>query len=377
MGKEPSMLSEVPRWRALTNAAFAILTLAVAGFGVTRVANRHWQLRETFSVRAEFVQIGGLESGAPVRVQGIDAGVVERIEPPSAPGDPVRLVLKIDGKLRGLIRTDAVARIATQGVVGSRVIEITPGQPDAPVLEQDGTLRSEAPVELADILRGADESLKSLNAVAASARDGLGEIHAIAGTIREGRGSLGRLVQQDDAYERLVALSDRGERTLNDLDENLLALKGTWPLSRYFDRRGFSDRERVLFHPEAECDRRVLTEADLFEPGRAVLTAPGRQRLDGLAPWLKTVMRSQTEIVIAGFHDDPRGDDLAELLSHQQAESVRGYLVNRHSVQSKGWWGSRKVAAVGFGKQKPRTAQPEETPAAARRVEILLFTPQG
>ncbi|MFO0906874.1 MAG: OmpA family protein [Isosphaeraceae bacterium] len=371
------MHSEMPRWRALANAGFAIAALALAAFGVTRVANRHWHLRETFRARAEFAQVGGLDSGAPVRVQGIDAGVVERIEPPSAPGEPVGLVLKLDGKLRGLIRGDAMARIATQGVVGAKVVEITPGRPEAPELEEGGTLRSEAPVELADILKGADESLKNLNAVAAAARDGLGEINAIAGAIREGRGSLGRLVQEDDAYERLVALSDRGERTLNDLDDNLLALKGTWPLSRYFDRRGFSDRERVLFHPEAECDRRVLAEADLFEPGRAVLTSGGKQRLDALAPWLKTVLRSPTEIVIAGFHDDPRGDDLAELLSQQQADAVRNYLVTRHTVQSKGWWGSRKVASVGFGKQVPRTAPSDGNPRSPRRVEVLLFTPQG
>lgn len=361
----------------MANAGFAIVAMGLAGWGATRVANRHWQLRETFPVRAEFAQIGGLETGAPVRVQGIDAGIVERIEPPGSPGDPVKLVMKIDGKLRGLIRGDAVATITTQGVVGSKVIEITPGRPDAPALGPGGTLRSEAAVELADILKGADDSLKNLNAVAAAARDGLGEINAITGTIREGRGSLGRLVREDDAYERLVALSDRGERTLNDLDENLLALKGTWPLSRYFNQRGFSDRERVLFHPEAECDRRVLNEGDLFEPGRAVLTTQGRQRLDALAPWMKTLLRSRTEIVVAAFHDDPRGDDLAELLSQQQAEAVRDYLVDRHSVRSNGWWSSRKVAAVGFGKQQPRTAPASEDPGMPRRVEILLFTPQG
>ncbi len=39
---------------------------------------------------------------------------------------------------------------------------------------------------------------------------------------------------------------------LTALDENLTALKQTWPLSRYFDQRAYLDRDRVLFQPGAD-----------------------------------------------------------------------------------------------------------------------------
>jgi phospholipid/cholesterol/gamma-HCH transport system substrate-binding protein len=370
------MRDDLPRWRALVNAVFVLVVLAVAAFGVTKVANRHWHLRETFRARAEFSQVGGLEPGATVRLSGIDAGVVEGLVPPVRPGDPVGVMLRLDAKLKPLIRADAIARVVTQGVVGAKVIEITPGQPDAPPLPPGGVLRSETPIEIADLLRDASETLRQIDEVAVAARDGLGEINAIAATIRSGQGSLGRLVQDEEAYERLLALSSRGEKTLDDLDENLLALKGTWPLSMYFNRRGFSDRDRILFQPASERERRVLTEADLFVPGRAVLTAQGRRKLDEVASWFKKVRRPESEVVIAAFHDDQRGDDLAELLSQEQADAVRNYLVQTHSIASKGWFSSRKVASVGFGKQVPRTAVDESAGLPPRRVEIILFTPQ-
>src|SRR2546423_861485 len=79
------------------------------------------------------------------------------------------------------------------------------------------------------------------------AEEGLGEVNAIGAAIRRGEGSLGKLVRDDEAYRRLLGVSDRGERALTDLDENLAAMKQTWPLSRYFSRRGFDDRDRVLF----------------------------------------------------------------------------------------------------------------------------------
>lgn len=368
------MRNNLPRWRALANAALALALLALAGLGVAKVAGRHWQLQQTFPARAEFPQVAGLEPGAKVRLQGIDAGVVEAIEPPAAPGRPVGLRLKLDARLRPLVRADAVARIATQGVVGAKVVEITPGLPDAEPLADGGTLRTEPPVELADVLNEARTALKRVDEVAVAAREGLGEINAIAATIRSGQGSLGKLVNDDDAYRNLITLSTRGTKTLDDLDENLDALKNTWPLSRYFDRRGFSDRDKVLYHPNAERESRVLSESELFEPGRAVLTLTGRQRLDEVAAWFKQVRRPQSEVVIAAFHDDR----LAELLSQEQADAVRSYLTTKHAINSKGWFGSRKVAAVGFGSTNPptRVDEPRHLNLPPRRVEIILFTPQ-
>src|SRR4051812_38450151 len=107
------MQREIGRWRALTNAAFVVGILALAGFAIVQVAGRQWRIQETFPVRAEFATIGGLEAGQRVRVQGIDAGVVEAIVPPDRPGGAVRLVLRLDARLRPLVRSDAVARIVT------------------------------------------------------------------------------------------------------------------------------------------------------------------------------------------------------------------------------------------------------------------------
>src|SRR4051794_6259368 len=83
---------EIGRWRALANAGFVLAILGLAGFGMVQVASRQWRVQKTFAVRADFPAIGGLEAGRRVRVQGIDAGVVEAIVPPGAPGRPVRLV---------------------------------------------------------------------------------------------------------------------------------------------------------------------------------------------------------------------------------------------------------------------------------------------
>jgi len=371
------MRREIGVGRALANGALVLAVLALAGFGAARVAGRQWRVQRTFPVRADFATVGGVDVGARVRVQGVAAGVVAAVEPPAEPGRPVRLVFRVDERLRGLVRSDATARVVSDGVVGAKVVEITPGRPGAAPLGPDGRIDAEAPQELSDLLRQARTSLARIDAVAEAAERGLGEINAIAAAVRKGEGSLGKLVQEDEAYRRLVNLSNRGERTLNDLEENLAALKQTWPLSRYFRDRAFFDRDRVLFRPGAERDSRTLRQDELFEPGRSVLTAQGRLKLDEVGVWFKKVKRPASEVVIAAFTDEPRDSDLALILTQEQADAVRKYLVAKHSVDSAGWFSSRKVAAVGFGTESPRPASADGQDRPPRRVEVILFTPQA
>lgn len=370
------MRREFTRWRALANAGLVLAVLAIAGYGFRQVLTRNWGWQPAFHVRAGFDTIGGVEVGTKVRVQGIDAGVVEAIEPPKLPGGPVILWFRIDERIHSLVRTDAVAKIVPQSLVGQKVVEIVPGKPNAAILADRGAIAVERPIELADLMRQAALSLKRVDAVAAAAEKGLGEVNAIATSIREGKGSLGKFVQDDEAYQKLVALSIHGSKAIDDLDQNLAALKRTWPLSRYFDEKGFYDRERVLFKPGSERDSRTMKTEDLFEPGRSVLTAPGRKQLDDVAAWFSKTKRPKSEVVIAAFTDDDRDPDLAQILTQEQADAVRKYLVGKHGIESAGWFTSRKVAAVGFGSQAPRSTIGDSN-APARRVEVILFTPQA
>ena len=371
------MRRNIGLWRAAANAGFVLAVLALAGFGLYHVAGRHWRVQPTFRVRAEFPTIGGLEAGHRVRLQGIDAGVVERVVPPREPGRPVELVLRIDERLRPLVRSDAVARIISEGLVGAKVVELTPGSPDAPPVAELDPIGSERPIDMADVLKRASGSLERLDTLARSAEQGLSEVNAIAGSIRRGEGTLGKLVSDETMYRDLVALSRRGERALAALEENLDALKQTWPISRYFDRRAYLDRERVLFQPGSQRNSRCLMTDEIFEPGRSVLTSIGRARLDEVARWCKQASRPGTQVVIAAFTDDDRDQDLAEVLTQEQADAVRTYLVTKHSIQSAGWFKRRKVASVGFGSHAPRTLDAAPPNQPARRVEIILFTPQA
>src|ERR1700737_886088 len=95
--------------------AVAALFLISAADGALTIAG--WQVwgEKPFHVRAGFQEIQGVGPGTTVRIKGMDAGKVLRIESPAAPGEPVIVVLELHGSQRKLVRTDARVQIVSEG----------------------------------------------------------------------------------------------------------------------------------------------------------------------------------------------------------------------------------------------------------------------
>ncbi len=374
-------MRELDPKRALLNAGIAALVLALAGWGAVQVAQRHWNWQPTFRIQAAFSRIGGLMAGDSVRLQGMNAGVVEAIEPPVTPGGNVIVTLRIDEHLRDYIRSDAVANIVANAV-GPKVVEISPGKPDAPALADGGTLRTSDPVELGDLLIAGKETLQRLEGITREAEIGMKQINVITGAVSRGEGTLGKLVRDDEAYNQVMNLARRTEQAVDSIDENLSAVKGMFPFSGYFQNRGYDDMERVLYRPNATRESKTFASDELFQQGRAILLPAGQKLLDDYAKWFKERRwGDNAEVVIAAFTDEPKDADAAKILTEDQAKAVKDYLTQKHKLFDVAFLRQRKVAAVGYGTQKPKP-QPATSAAAgdeaqpARRVEIVLFTPK-
>src|ERR1700736_714079 len=106
--------------RPLIVGAFVIAGLALFTTGLFMIGNRHEAFARYIELYAEFANLSGITQGAKVQVAGMDAGQVQGVEIPDAPPAKFRVKIRITEKLRGLIRTDSVVTIGTEGVVGNR-----------------------------------------------------------------------------------------------------------------------------------------------------------------------------------------------------------------------------------------------------------------
>src|SRR5579884_3206487 len=76
----------------LQSLVLGLVVLAGLGLGAAglfAVGGRYWPWNPTFHLRAGFARIHGVEAGTRVRVQGMDAGEVEAVQPPERPGGDV------------------------------------------------------------------------------------------------------------------------------------------------------------------------------------------------------------------------------------------------------------------------------------------------
>ena len=132
--------------------------------------------------------------------------------------------------------------------MGAKVVELSPGRPDAPPIADLRPSPPSGPSRSATCSRSGFRRWPG-STPPPRPPSGARRVNAIAGSIRRGEGSLGKLIRDESAYQSLLDLSHRGERSLTALDENLTALKQTWPLSRYFDHRAISTANACCTSP--------------------------------------------------------------------------------------------------------------------------------
>ena len=425
------MSRHLSRVQALVLGLIVLAGLGLGLFALFAAGSRNGLDGSAFTVRAGFADIRGVEVGTRVRIQGMDAGEVEAVVPPTVPGEPVQLRLRVAGRLRHLVGADAKVEIASESLLSGKIVRIVPGSPKAEPITEGAVLASAPTTELTE---GIAQATAKLNHVLSEIDSVLGDVRAGQGTtgtitkelaqattrlntvlakvdttldgVQKGEGTLGQLVKNDGLYKELNAtLAEMrgalhevrsGEGTLGKLVKNndvyaeaLLSLQDVRKMvasvkqnsdaikSLPVVRSYVIDAHKELIRPDSKRYRKWFEEDKLFEPGRAVLTEGGKKRLDEVAVWVNDQKDSAQEVIIAGFAGAQHNPDFALTLTQKQSEAVMEYLKTNHSIHRTGFWfwSNRNVRALGVGSNPPPVPETETLPPA--RIELLVFVPQG
>src|SRR5436190_10874735 len=142
--------------------AFVIGGLVLFGVGLFLIGDRRMLFSKSAEFYTEFAQINALEAGGKVRVWGMDAGEIVEIRVPPGPGSKFRLKLKIVEKMFPVIRTDSVASIQTDGLLGNKFLQIDIGTTG--LAPASYMLPSREPFEIGDLLAKIRETVTALDA---------------------------------------------------------------------------------------------------------------------------------------------------------------------------------------------------------------------
>ena len=240
--------------------AFVIGGLLLFAVGLFLIGDRRLLFTDNFEVEAGFGRVTGVEVGTSVRLQGLPAGEVIDITLPSAPGDQFLVRMRIREDLRRLIRTDSVAGILTDGLLGAAFIQISGGSDTAPEVADGGVLVGRDAVEVADLIEEGRETFRVvanefgtlqetmsetfsglgdtvssttllINDVGAdvrrvssasalfmdSARGVMSDTHELVERVAAGEGTAGRLLTDDALYTHLAGLARETEATMQSI----------------------------------------------------------------------------------------------------------------------------------------------------------------
>ncbi|UTN03492.1 MlaD family protein [Flavobacterium bizetiae] len=182
----------------------------------------------TFNITSQFKTVSGLEVGNNVRFSGINIGTVEEIQLINDSSVVVRMVIK--DEVREFIKTDARASIGSDGLMGDKVLTISPGVKSTKVIENNGAIASVNGIEMQDLMKSVKKSVDN----AAVITD---ELAIFSHSMNNGNGALARLVRDDKMANSVSNTLSNLESGTKGFSENMEAAKSNFLLKGYFKKK--------------------------------------------------------------------------------------------------------------------------------------------
>ncbi|MBF0486149.1 MAG: MCE family protein [Candidatus Omnitrophica bacterium] len=112
--------------KQLVAGVFLILGIAVVGWAVFFIGVQKGLTEPQFEVTVLFDKVGGLMEGAPVRLSGVNVGVVKAIDflDEEMMERGIRVTLSIRERYEKQVRRSTKMSVQTEGVLGAKYIEI-------------------------------------------------------------------------------------------------------------------------------------------------------------------------------------------------------------------------------------------------------------
>jgi phospholipid/cholesterol/gamma-HCH transport system substrate-binding protein len=165
-----------------------------------------------FKITTNFYNISGLQVGNNIRFSGIDVGIVDNIKIINDSTVQVDMLVKKD--VQQFIKSDSEAGIGSEGIIGDKIIIITQGSYDSPIVKDGQHILSKEPIET-------DEIIKSLKTTVESADLITMQLAEIMMNINNGQGMLGRLIKDSTIAENVNLTIENFKKSSEGLDETI------------------------------------------------------------------------------------------------------------------------------------------------------------
>ena len=251
----------------------------------------------TFRLNAQFKTVSGLKVGNNVRFAGITVGTVDEITLITDTSVEVHLLIKKD--VQKFIKSDASVGIGSDGLMGDKVITITPGTfTKSPVKDNDMILSRKA-IEMEDVMSSVKTSVDNAGIITAQLaqfsykmNNGNGalsklmtdqefsqnikntlvhlqtsssEFAKFTAKMNNGKGALSKMVSDEKFGKTLDSTMANLQAGTKGLSENMEAAKSNFLLRGFFKKKKKADAKKMAQlkkEQESKTKEQEIKDAD-------------------------------------------------------------------------------------------------------------------
>ena len=193
-------------WAKLKVGLMTLAALVVLGVLIFQLTGDQNLFADKVKIYTLMDDSAALAPGSPVRLNGILIGEVQDVtlSGESKPGRIIRIHMEVDQDKLRLIPKDSIAAISAENVLGTKFINIKKGQSPEHV-QAGGEIAALDTREFDEVVQQGYSLLTSLQGI-------LKRVDAIVQTVEVGQGSIGKLLKDEELYNRLLAMVSEGQK---------------------------------------------------------------------------------------------------------------------------------------------------------------------
>ena len=256
---------------------FVILGLVLFVVTVYFVGKQKNIFGSTFVLQTKFKSVSGLEVGNNVRFSGINIGTVSEIA--LITDTSVLVLLVIREEVQKFIKTDATASIGSDGLMGDKVLTISPGKGASTVVKDNDMIASSKAIEMEDVMSSVKTSVdnagiitdqlakfsykmnnengalsklmtdegfsNSLKSTLTNLQTSSGEFATFTQKMNDGKGALSKLVSDEEFGDKLDSTMSNLQTGTKALSENMEAAKKNILLRGYFNKKKKAEAKKA------------------------------------------------------------------------------------------------------------------------------------
>lgn len=191
---------------------FALVVLAILTYMTFKVGGFEWIKKEGYTVYVYFENIAGLDEKTKLKIAGVDAGAIEKIELKEG---QAKLTIRISKDVQ--LFSDASASIKATGLLGDKYLEIKTGS-QKPALKSGETIKNVVEfVDIDDMVRKLSKVSENISTLADSLNEALGTEEARQ-SLKESMLNLSEITSN---LNQTIVVNDNKMRTVLDNIKNL------------------------------------------------------------------------------------------------------------------------------------------------------------